>query len=117
MVTKTDQTSKFADHLQRMVDMVFEVKVDASEDSIAGDLPGIGAFVSQADGTFSLNMSELGEVEAVKQLTVTPSTGTATISSSINSTTNLLTISVDSNQDLTATDVNFVIRAAVKRKL
>lgn len=116
MATKTDQTSLHADHLQKMLHLVFQVKIDASEDLISGDLPGIGEFVSQAGGTFTLDLSGLGECEAVHVLSVTPSVGTATISSSLDSD-NLLTLSLDSNQDLTATDVNFIIEADIKRKL
>ena len=115
MATKTDQTTKFADHIQRTSDMVFEVKIDASESLIAGDLPGIGSFTSQAAGQFDLDLSELGDVESALEITVTPSVGTATISSSI--TSDALSLSVDSNQDLTLTDVDFVIRVACKRKL
>lgn len=115
MATKTDQTSKFADHIQRTLDLVFEVKIDASESSIAGDLPGIGSFTDAAAGQLSLDLSELGEVEKVLEVSVTPSAGTATISSSI--TSDALSLDVDSNQDLSSTDLDLVIRCAVKRKL
>lgn len=115
MANLTDQTTKFADHIQRTLDLVFEVKVDASEDQIAGDLPGIGSFSDQAAGQFDLDLSDLGDMEKVLEVEVTPSTGTATISSSISS--GALTLSVDSNQDLETTDVDFVIRLAAKRDI
>jgi len=113
MATLTDQTTKFADHVQRTLDLVFEVTVDASEDSIAGDLPGIGSFADQAAGQVSLDLSDFGDVEKVLEVSVTPSTGTATIGSSISS--GALSLDIDSNQDLTATDVDFVVRVVFKR--
>jgi len=115
MSNLTDQTAKFADHIQRTLDLVFEVKVDASESLISGDLPGIGSFTDQAAGELSLDLSGLGDVEKVLEVSVEPSTGTATVSSSISSGT--LTLDLDSNQDLTSTDVDFVIRVVAKRDL
>lgn len=116
MTTKTDKSSDFANYLQQLADIVFEVQVDASEDSIASDLGGIGSFTDQANGQLDLDLSGLGEVEAVREESVTVDTGTATISSSIDSAGDL-TVSLDSNQDLTSQDVNFTVRIAVKRRL
>ena len=116
MATKTNQTSKFADHIQKTLDLVFEVKIDASEGSIAGDLPGIGSFTAAASGQFDLDLSELGEVEKALSVSVeSASVGSATISSSVAS--DALSLSVDSDQDLTSTDVDLVIRVVAKRKL
>ena len=111
-----DQSGAFADHMQKLSDMPFQVKVDASESVISGDLTGIGSFTDQANGELDLDMSELGEVERVLELEVTPDSGTATISSSIDSN-GLLTISVDSSLDLTSSDVVLDIKLVVKRKL
>ena len=114
MTTKTAQTSKFADHIQKTEDLVFEVKVDASEDSISSDLGGVGSFTDQANGQLSIDLSELGDVEKALEVSVTPSTGTATISASVSS--DALSLAIDSDQDLTSVDVDFIIRcAAVKR--
>ena len=115
MATKTDQTSKFADHIQKTIDLVFEVKIDASENSISSDLGGIGAFTDQANGQLSLDLSELGDVEKVLEVSVTPSTGTATVAATV--TSQALSLDVDSSADLTAVDVNLVIRCVAVRRL
>lgn len=115
MTTKVDQTSAFADHLQAMLDLVFEIEVDASEGIISSDLPGSASFTSAADGTFSVDLTGLGDVLKTYELEVTPSSGTATISGSISS--GVLTLAVDSSLNLATTDGTFVIRAALKREL
>lgn len=115
MTTKVDQTSAFADHLQAMLDLVFEIKVDASEDIISCDLPGTASFDTQADGTIDVDLEGLGDVLKAYEVEVTPSTGTATITSDVSD--NVLTLAIDSNQDLTAVDVDFVVRIALKRSL
>lgn len=112
----TDQTSSFADHLQRTVDIAFDVNVDASESRISSDLSGVGSFTNAAAGQVRIDLSGLGPVDKVLETEITPSTGTATISSSIDSDGNL-TLSIDSDQDLTATDVDFLVKAIVKRDL
>lgn len=115
MTTRTNQTASFADHLQRTVDIVFEVEVDASEGTISTDLGGVASFDTAADGTLDLDLSGLGEVEKVLELTVAADTGTVTATSAISSKD--LTVSLDSNQDLTSQDVTFTVRLAAKREL
>jgi len=117
MSTKTDKTSKFADHIQRTSDLVFEVQIDASEASIAGDLGGIGTFTDDANGQFSLDLSGLGDVDKVLSVeVVSASAGTATVTSSI-SAGKVLTLAVDSSLDLSAADLDAVIRVVSKRSL
>lgn len=116
MAALTDQTTKFADHIQRTLDLVFEVKVDASESLISGDFVGIGSFTDQANGEFDLDLSDLGDVEKLLAVeVVSASTGTATVSGSLSS--QALSLSVNSNQDLTSQDVDLVIRVVCKRDL
>lgn len=115
MATKTDKTSDLADHLQKTLDLVMEVKADSG--SIASDPSSATAsFTDAAAGQFDVDLSGLGEVEKVYELTVTPTSGTATSSSSVSASGDL-TISVDSSLDLSAAASDFVIRVVAKRKL
>ncbi len=113
MTTKTDQTSKFADHLERSLDLVFEVKADTG--AISSDLPGSSSFTDAAAGQIAIDLSELGEVEKVLDSeVVSESAGTSTLTPSI--TSDLLSLALDSDQDLSAGAVDFVIRVRLLRR-
>jgi len=115
MATKTKKTSDLADHLQKTLDMVMEVKADTG--AIASDPSAAASSLTDAfNGKFDVDLSGLGDVEKVYELSVTPSTGTATITSTV-SASDKLTLSVDSSVNLSIASADFVIHAVVKRKL
>lgn len=115
MASLTNKTSAFADHLQRTVELAFEVKVDASEGRVDTDLGGIATLTDAAAGQMSLDLSGLGDSDKALESSVSASAGSATIAASI--TDGALSLDIDSDQDLSTTDVDFLVKVIVKRSL
>jgi hypothetical protein len=116
MAALSDQTNKFADHIQRMLRLVF--RVDSTSGVLSDlDLPGVSSFDSDgSDGIINIDLSELGEVQAVLLSEVTPDNGTATIVASVDSE-GALSLVVDSSLDLTGADAQMLIELEIKREL
>lgn len=114
MANLTNQTSDFADFLQKKLDLTFEINADSG--AISCDLPGAASFTSAADGTIAVDLSGLGEVEKVLELTVVSADGTTTATSSINSDGEL-SLAVDSDQNLASGSDDIVIRCVLVRNL
>lgn len=117
MANLTNKTSDYADFLQKSLDLTFGVSFSGSV--ISCDLPGAASFTNQAAGQISVDLSGLGEVKKVLELTVVSADGTTTASSSIDSSGNL-TLSLDSDQGTGDTGDgidDIVIRCVLVRNL